>query len=187
MARSEVLGKGDDTKRARALQAYFEGWKANTCPLVVTEGQTNNNAQMFVNEYTEDRQPTGHFLCIRRCNGCHNYEKDCWYQAAGCCRSYGPSVLKRTGDPRDFVQRATDYNAGWCDWDNGCLYVVGRGCLCEKSNEENGCNYVYPMNDKDAYWLKYKVIWSQHSLRMDDRSAQLPEGEVIHQVIDKSM
>lgn len=159
------------------MQAYYEGWKAFTCPLVVTTGQTNNNAQMMAAEYTKDKQATGYYLCIRRCNGCHNYHEDCHYDFSGCCRSYGPSVLKR-GWSTDFVTRAGDWESGWCNWDNGCYYQVGLGCVCGKSNEENGCNYDYPLNPKDATWLKYKILWNQHSLTLDpdDTAAYIAEA-----------
>ncbi|KAG6541388.1 hypothetical protein Mapa_017257 [Marchantia paleacea] len=170
-------GQGDDARRARGLQAYYEGWKANTCPLVVTSGESNNNAQMFVAEYTELlTEPTGYYMCIRRCNGCHNYYEDCHYDAGSvCCRSYGPSVLKRNGD---FVLRATDWNSGWCDWDNGCYYQAAYGCICSKSNEEEGCNYDYPLNIPGSYWLKYKIIWSQHSLSAANSEPDLPMGQI---------
>jgi hypothetical protein len=161
----------DDAKRALALQAYYEGWKAIGCPLVVTSGQDNDNAQLMVPEYTRDKRVTGYYLCIRRCNGCHSYENDCHYDAGGaCCRAYGPSALKRNWET-GFVTRATDWNSGWCDWDNGCYYQAGYGCVCAKSNEEEGCNYDYPANPKDAYWLKYKIIWNQHTSSVHTTSA----------------
>ncbi|KAG6545026.1 hypothetical protein Mapa_013718 [Marchantia paleacea] len=175
-----ILGRGgqtDDARRARGLQAYYEGWKAHTCPLVVTEGQSNNKAQMFVAEYNQKSESTGYYLCIRRCNGCHAYDDDCHYDAgAMCCRSYGPSVLKRSSG--DFVTRATDWYSGWCDWDNGCLYQAGYGCICSKSNEEEGCNYEYPLNSPGSYWLKYKVIWNQHSLTTAISDIDLPMGQI---------
>ncbi|OAE31954.1 hypothetical protein AXG93_4421s1050 [Marchantia polymorpha subsp. ruderalis] len=168
-----LLGRSDsdsdDAWRAYALQAYYEGWKAVTCPLVVTTGQDNNYAQMMVPEYTEDKEYTGYYLCIRRCSGCHDYWNDCHYDSrAMCCRSYGPSVLKldwSTG----FVTRATDWNSGWCEYDNGCYYTTFQGCVCGSSNHENGCNYEYPANRTDA-WLKYKIIWNQHSLSLNTDS-----------------
>jgi len=150
----------DDEKRALGLQAYYEGWMATGCPLVMTTGQANNNAQMMVPEYTKDRKPTGHYLCIRRCRGCHDYNNDCHFEVAQtCCRAYGPSALRP--DSEDYVIRAPDYNSGWCASDNGCQYSIGSGCHCEKSNQEEGCNYDFPLNPNDAS-LKYKIIWSQH-------------------------
>ncbi|BFI30377.1 hypothetical protein MPTK2_3g11600 [Marchantia polymorpha subsp. ruderalis] len=173
----------DNAKRAYALQAYYEGWKAYSCPLVVTTGQTNNNAQMMVAEYTQDKRATGYYLCIRRCNGCHQYNEDCHYDYGSlCCRSYGPSVLKRDWSI-GFVTRATD--SGWCDYDNGCSFQADIGpfqadigCICDKSNEENGCNYDYPLNPSNANWLKYKIIWNQHdlSLNTDDTPASIAEA-----------
>ena len=161
------------------LQAYYEGWRASGCPLVITEGQSNNRAQMMVPEYNSMKQHTGYYLCIRRCKGCHEYTKDCWYDAGpACCRAYGPSVLKI--DANDRAYRATDYNAGWCDWDNGCYYVWGQGCICSKSNEENGCNYVFPLNPSGAYWLKYKIIWNE---RGGSVNAKKP---AIASVVDKA-
>jgi hypothetical protein len=149
----------DDAKRALGLQAYYEGWMAHGCPLVTTSGQQNNNAQMMVPEYTKDKKPTGSYLCIRRCQGCHDYNNDCHLEVGqACCRAYGPSALRRVKE--DFVVRAHDYNSGWCDANNGCKYAVGSGCHCEKSNEEEGCNYCFPLNPKDES-LKYKVIWNQ--------------------------
>jgi hypothetical protein len=150
----------DDEKRALALQAYYEGLMATGCPLVTTTGQANNNAQMMVPEYTKDKKPTGHYLCIRRCQGCHDYNNDCHFEVAqACCRAYGPAALRRVEG--DYVVRASDYNAGWCEADNGCKYSIGSGCHCEKSNEEEGCNYDFPLNPNDES-LKYKVIWNQH-------------------------
>jgi hypothetical protein len=162
-----MLGRSDrnsdDAKRALALQAYYEGWKATGCPLVKTTGQSNDNAQLMVPEFTPAKQPTGYYLCIRRCNGCHHYSDDCHYDAgSACCRSYGPSTLRRDW-ATDRVSRATDWNSGWCDWDNGCKYLAGQGCMCTNSNEEAGCNYDFPLNPTNAYWLKYKIIWNQHS------------------------
>jgi hypothetical protein len=166
----------DDAKRALALQAYYEGWKAIGCPLVVTSGQDNDNAQLMVPEYTRDKKVTGYYLCIRRCNGCHSYENDCHYDAgAACCRAYGPSALKRDWET-GFVTRATDWNSGWCDWDNGCYYKAGYGCVCAKSNEEEGCNYDYPANPKDAYWLKYKIIWNQHTSSVHTPASNIAEA-----------
>lgn len=151
---------GDDEKRALALQAYYQGWSATKCPLVTTTGQANNNAQMMVPEYTKDKKPTGHYLCIRRCQGCHNYNNDCHLEVGqACCRAYGPSALRRVWG--DFVERASDYNSGWCDSDNGCQYSITTGCHCEKTNEEKGCDYEFPLNPNDAS-LKYKIIWNQH-------------------------
>ncbi|PTQ27330.1 hypothetical protein MARPO_0205s0001 [Marchantia polymorpha] len=156
------LSNISDAKRALGLQAYYEGWKAFTCPLVVTTGQTNNNAQMMVAEYTKEKQATGYYLCIRRCIGCHNYKEDCHYKSSkACCRSYGPSVLK-LDSIAGFVTRATYRDSGWCDWDNGCIYKVFVGCVCINSNDENGCNYVYPLNPQNATWLKYNILWTQH-------------------------
>lgn len=149
----------DDAKRALALQAYYEGWLATGCPLVQTQGQANNNAQMMVPEYTKDKKATGRYLCIRRCQGCHDYNHDCHFEVGqACCRAYGPSALRRVGG--DHVMRAPDYNSGWCDADNGCKYSVGSGCHCEKSNDEDGCDYHFPLNPNDDS-LKYKVIWKQ--------------------------
>jgi hypothetical protein len=159
----------DDAKRALALQGYYEGWKATGCPLVVTTGQLNNNAQMMVPEYTKSKQPTGRYLCIRRCQGCHDYNNDCHFDASqACCRAYGPSALRPGAG--DYVVRATDWNSGWCSNDNGCKYSVGSGCHCEKMNEEGGCNYEFPLNPNEAS-LKYKIIWKQqgsHSPRDDE-------------------
>jgi len=150
----------DDEKRALGLQAFYEGWMATGCPLVVTTGQVNNNAQMMVPEYTKEKKATGHYLCIRRCHGCHNYNNDCHFEVArACCSAYGPSALRPV--PGDYVIHAQDYNSGWCDANNGCQYSVGSGCHCEKSNQEEGCNYEYPLNPNDAS-LKYKIIWNQH-------------------------
>lgn len=150
----------DDAKRALALQAYYQGWMATGCPLVMTTGQKNNNAQMMVPEYTKDKKPTGHYLCIRRCQGCHDYNNDCHFEAAqACCRAYGPSALRRV-QGSDHVIRAPDYNSGWCDADNGCKYSISSGCHCERSNEEEGCNYDFPLNPNDES-LKYKIIWNQ--------------------------
>lgn len=150
----------DDEKRALGLQAYYEGWMATGCPLVTTTGQANNNAQMMVPEYTKEKKHTGHYLCIRRCQGCHDYNNDCHFEVAqACCRAYGPSALRPVSG--DFVIRAADYNSGWCDPNNGCQYSIGSGCHCEKSNQEEGCKYEYPLNPNDAS-LKYKIIWNQH-------------------------
>jgi hypothetical protein len=149
----------DDEKRALGLQAYYEGWLENGCPLVTTNGQANNNAQMMVPEYTKEKKPTGHYLCIRRCHGCHDYNNDCHFEVAqACCRAYGPSALRPVAG--GYVIHAHDYDSGWCG-DNGCQYSVGSGCHCEKSNQEEGCNYKYPLNPDDPS-LKYKVIWNQH-------------------------
>jgi hypothetical protein len=168
----ERCDKGsDDEKRALGLQAYYEGWMATGCPLVMTTGQANNNAQMMVPEYTEEKKPTGHYLCIRRCQGCHDYNNDCHFEVGqACCRAYGPSALRRVS--RDFVVRAADYNAGWCDADNGCEYSIGSGCHCEKSDREEGCNYNFPLNPNDAS-LKYKVIWNQHDHHPKDFDSKL--------------
>lgn len=161
------------------MQAYYEGWKATGCPLVRTTGQSNNDAQLMVPEYNpSSKQHTGYYLCIRRCNGCHNYKDDCHYDAGrACCRSYGPSALVRDW-ATDRVSRAPDWNSGWCDWDNGCKYFAFQGCMCTNSNEEAGCNYDYPMNPKDAYWLKYKIIWNQHSQSVHE------ENPAIASVVD---
>jgi len=154
----------DDEKRALGLQAYYEGWRAHGCPLVVTTGQPNNNAQMMVPEYTKSKDPTGRYLCIRRCQGCHDHDNDCHFDAArACCRAYGPSALRRVMG--DYVVRASDWNSGWCDADNGCKFTAPSGCHCEKSNQEEGCHYDFPLNPTDAKDLKYKVIWDQHSHR----------------------
>lgn len=149
----------DDAKRALALQAYYEGWMGTGCPLVLTTGQVNNNAQMMVPKYTKEQKPTGQYLCIRRCRGCHDYNNDCHFEAAqACCRAYGPSALRPVKG--DYVVRAPDYNSGWCDVESGCKYSIGSGCHCEKSNDEEGCNYRYPLNPNDES-LKYKIIWNQ--------------------------
>jgi len=60
----------------------------------------------------------------------------------------------------DFVQRAQDYGSGWCDANNGCEYSVASGCHCSKSNQEEGCDYRFPLNPNDKS-LKYKILWSQ--------------------------
>jgi hypothetical protein len=155
--------ESDDAKRAFALQAYYEGWTAHGCPLVTTSGQKNNNAQLMVPEYTNQKKPTGRYLCIRRCQGCHDYNEDCHLEVGqACCRAYGPSALRRVRG--DFVQRAQDYGSGWCGANNGCEYSVASGCHCNKSNQEEGCDYRFPLNPNDES-LKYKILWSQDSHR----------------------
>ena len=124
----------------------------------------NNRAQMMVPEYTSDKRHTWYYLCIRRCKGCHNYREDCRYDSKPptWCRSYGKSALKINGNDRAY--RTTDYFAEWCDWDNGCTYIALEQCFCTKENEENGCNYDYPLTDRVyAKWHKFKIIWNQHN------------------------
>ena len=141
------------------MQAYYEGWLATGCPLVTTTGQANNNAQMMVPDYTKSKNPTGYYLCIRRCQGCHDRDQDCHFDASRtCCRAYGPAALRRVMG--DHVVRALDYNSGFCSNDNGCSYTLG-GCHCDKPNQEEGCNYHYPLNPNDDS-LRYKVIWNQN-------------------------
>lgn len=130
----------------------------------------------MVPEYTRDREHTGYYLCISCCNGCHSYENDCHYDAgSACCRAYGPSALKRDWET-GFVTRATDWNSGWCDWDNGGYYQAGYGCVCSKSNEEEGCTYDYPANPRHADWLKYKIIWNQRSLSVLTLAGSIAEA-----------